>query len=565
MKLEELTLMALLGDKKNIYLLDDRYSGETIPAGSVNGTLATPGGTGSAAQNTRTPLDTNSKISVGSGVLDFATGAAVNDALWYGLFTRAAGRLMVAKMILADVTSTPQLGWDSAQSGAILDMLKFTTTTGIQIVANGAAVLLVGAYTATTYYVAIVMRSTGIYWFIKGGLFTNWTLLWYSAVGSADAYPAIQAGSAIDIFTADDIRVPLSLWLPTPLAYDTFTRANGAIGSSEAVGPDSQATPVRVWTGATWTIATNKAVNTPATLGAEDVANGNMETGDPPSNWTAGGTAVLDGVADERTGGSGIQSISIKAGAGNYPYAYQALDNPAGTWVYITAWGKRILNASAVINTWNSAITGTQFVRKLISSGAWASGSLTSRCLDDGSNILLRNDTNVLNDEANYDDISVKPLTLSELISSVQVSNPNIIASVDITNTSVGYQGGLCVRLDSTSAPANFIIAYLNCTNGTSITNLRLDKCVAGVYTNLISATITYSAAASLRIVADGSKVTVYYNNLIVGTTQTVSDAGILNNTLMGKFSTDVSYQFDNFTLMPVGGGAYDVLDKYIR
>jgi hypothetical protein len=45
----------------------------------------------------------------------------------------------------------------------------------------------------------------------------------------------------------DYARIPNSLWLPTPLLYDTFTRSNGAIGSSETLGPDGQTTLASSW------------------------------------------------------------------------------------------------------------------------------------------------------------------------------------------------------------------------------------------------------------------------------------------------------------------------------
>lgn len=43
------------------------------------------------------------------------------------------------------------------------------------------------------------------------------------------------------------LRVPQALWLPTPFAYDTFTRADGALGSTETTGIDGQAAPTLSW------------------------------------------------------------------------------------------------------------------------------------------------------------------------------------------------------------------------------------------------------------------------------------------------------------------------------
>ncbi|KKS80326.1 MAG: hypothetical protein UV55_C0042G0001, partial [Candidatus Gottesmanbacteria bacterium GW2011_GWC1_43_10] len=152
---------------------------------------------------------------------------------------------------------------------------------------------------------------------------------------------------------------------------------------------------------------------------------------------------------------------------------------------------------------------------------------------------------------AYWDNLTLKPLTLSSLFSSVSTSDKDVVASADVTMTA-GTQAGVVTNLDSASSPANFLIAYHD---GTRV---KLDKNVAGTYTNLISAIATYSAGATLRVItyhSDAStlKVRVYYNNALVGTEQTVTDAGIISNTLHGLFSTYSGNTFDNFTLFARG------------
>src|SRR3990172_2961409 len=97
------------------WLLKDDFN-DTVAAGSVNGTLATP--TGGA----RTGVDTNSKISVGSGVLNFATGEATNDGVWYSQRTRIAGRALVCKVTPSNTSGAIVLGWDANQSGSVLEL-----------------------------------------------------------------------------------------------------------------------------------------------------------------------------------------------------------------------------------------------------------------------------------------------------------------------------------------------------------------------------------------------------------------------------------------------------------
>jgi len=92
----------------------------------------------------------------------------------------------------------------------------------------------------------------------------------------ATLYPHI--GNYSMTVAVNAIRIPDALWLPTPLAYDSFTRADGALGSSETVGPDGQATPARTWVNRVGTtlVATNKAQ---ASVLVGGVAIATMDTG----------------------------------------------------------------------------------------------------------------------------------------------------------------------------------------------------------------------------------------------------------------------------------------------
>jgi len=186
--------LLLSGGDEVLYLLRDEFT-DTLAAGSVNGTPATP--TGGA----RTVVDTNSKISVAASVLSFATGAVANDGVWWSVNSRTAGRLLLARVTPSDTNGIAVIGWDSNQSGAILDSIRFAAAGAIQIVANGGTAISVGTYTATPYVVAGILRATGAYWFIKGGAFAQYTQLFSTSLGSAAAYPSVQAGGATSVFT----------------------------------------------------------------------------------------------------------------------------------------------------------------------------------------------------------------------------------------------------------------------------------------------------------------------------------------------------------------------------
>ena len=252
------------------YLLRDDFT-DTRAAGAVNGTLATPG------PGTRAVKDTNTKISVGSDYLNYATGAAMNDGYWLDAVVRTPGRVL---LFLVNSTSGNMLaiGYGNAS-------LSDSTGCEMRIYGNQlyhftAGAVSVGAYTnSTNYYLACVILSTGEYWFVKGGTqYTTWTFICVERLRTTDpVYPMIVTQSTTAVCKAGFLRVPSKVFLPTLLLYDAFTRSNGAIGNSIATGPDGQSVAQRTWSGATWTIATNAAINTP-NLGAEE-ATGNLVVG----------------------------------------------------------------------------------------------------------------------------------------------------------------------------------------------------------------------------------------------------------------------------------------------
>ncbi len=180
--------------RKFDYLLEDRFEFDKT-AGSLNGTLSTGG-------QLRAVVDTaGTKISIASGVLNFATGATINDAVRYPVQARQAGRLLYWRVTPSDTNGIINLGWDANTSGAITDYLSFAAAGILQIIANGGTAFNVGVYTAVTYEVISTMRGTGLFWYLKGGAFTYYTLLGATALGTAAAYPAVGVGSATSIFT----------------------------------------------------------------------------------------------------------------------------------------------------------------------------------------------------------------------------------------------------------------------------------------------------------------------------------------------------------------------------
>ena len=499
------------------YTLNDQFTTDRS-AGAVNGTSAEPTG------GTRTVVDTNSKLSISSSQLSFATGGVGqgDPRLSYSIITRGAGKTLLGSFIAP--TERIEIGWDNTLGGSVLEGIV-NVSTDLYARVNGTGIVIGGVVPGTTYQIASVMRSTGTYHFIKGGAFTNWSLIYISGNSSENMYPVVSTGvGTTNIFTADNIRIPTATWLPTPLAYDTFTRGDGTIGSSETTGPDSQTTPSLAWTGGA--ISSNKNVITPS-LGSDVVVNGDFAS---DTVWVKGaGWTITGGLGVATTTGAYLQQNSIMT---------------TGLW-YTTTWDLVSKTAGNGFSTIFGSGSNPGPTR-----GTPATYNETGRVVGTGNFYIYASGGGV---SGTIDNVVVKPLTLSSLFSSVSTSDTDVIADAGVTLTA-GTQAGLVTNLDSTSSPANFLIAYHDGTN------VKLDKNVGGTYTNLISAAATYSAGATLRVItytSSGSlKVRVYYNNALVGTEQTVSDAGIISNTKHGLFSTYSGNSFDNFTLWARGTGA---------
>ena len=258
------TRRALLGAQGIRWLLRDEFT-DTRVAGAVNGTPATPG------PGTRTATETDGQFTIGGGVFNYPTQGT---PAWGDLglryrditVTRTAGRLLMwteNKTITgAPHGSLVMIGDDSGVVwNDVVDQLGLSMQAVVAVnTVLGRTVLLDTVSIATAYQFVIVMRTTGSYYFIKGGAFTNWTLMWVSSTG-ATASGIVTLANYNAVGTVDSIRIPDVLWLPQPAVFDGFSRANGPLGSSETTGPDSQGAPVRAWTAnvGTWAIAGNMA------------------------------------------------------------------------------------------------------------------------------------------------------------------------------------------------------------------------------------------------------------------------------------------------------------------
>jgi len=535
------------------YTLQDEFT-TTRLSENVNGTNSEDL-FGNSTGNVRTVVDSSNHVTVASGYLTYA-GTADAPITTYPLTNRVNGRLLLFNYNAAGANSIMR---------SIVGYKSGSTIKGISFWQMGGGVcgsgFCMGYTSASTNGIALdatvnfsnatlITRSTGNYVFARRKSDSRYVLLWSDSIDNDALFnPVIYAwGGQVccgsDPSKYDSLRIPTATYLPTPLAYDTFSSAGAT--TTEPTGPDNQNTPQLTWSGGAK--VGGKMVITPA-LEGEKVTNGNFTswTDDNPDGWTTSVENAIYEISEvgngELHGGSetGFANFYVSSGV-VYPIISQSIMT-LGQW-YQTSIDINNVGSGSIIpreqGYWNIhpySTVGTKIA--------------TARSVVNSSYII--GSQGVV--DITIDNFSLRPLALPSLFSTVPTSDADVIADVKVSTLTTDTQAGLVLNLDSTTNPQNFILVYLDGTN------IKVEEMVGGVYgatakqTTAMTGALAYSNTAVLRVVRDGTKLRVYYNNTPVGSELTMTAN---TNTTHGLFSTYSGNTFDDFTLFARGtGGEY--------
>jgi excisionase family DNA binding protein len=516
---------------------------------NLDGTQAEPTG------GTRTVVDTQNKLSITGGQAVFAGGVTDgNPGLWYQSTKTTAVKILMDTVSDSNVTLgyTYLLGLDTNTASYPGETAIAISNSSFLSVYQGTPINIGAPVNNISYQIATVLKSTGNYVFIKGGTYTNWTLMYIENRGSTSPlYPTVSNGVSSTL-TADNIRIPTNLWLPTPLAYDTFTATGSA--TTETAGPDAQTTPALSWTGGTKASGTMSITPTTGSEVAPDNnAASTVTEADATAGYIAGNGATITSVTDNRPGSSGTKALNMLPVINGNSTAIFSYAGTTGSWYLFNLWYKNESGAS--FGTWD---TSNAVFSGWVTETNWTNRVSTLRAGSGSKNFGIYTSPAAKYNRA--DDISLKPLTLSSLFSSVSTSTNDVIADANITSPDVGVQAGIALNLDSATNPTEGVIVYLTRTDtgtGATVTLERFNTATS--WTTVRAATaVVYSAGATLRVIKEGTKIRMYYNNALVGGEDTISTATIVDNTIHGLFSTSSTNTFDNFTLWARGtGGEY--------
>lgn len=287
------------------------------------------------------------------------------------------------------------------------------------------------------------------------------------------------------------------------------------LGRGQGGGLSKRATAESVWKGATWALDGNgRAYNTP-TLGAEIVVNGGF---DSATGWTLGtGWSVSGGVA------------TLAAGA--VAQIHQTLLT-AGIWYQ---------------GQWTLTVTAFTFGLLFGASGSRgptrsSSGTYVETKVATGNQLGVRGLST--SSAGSTDDVSYKPIVTSTLFRTCDHVGPTAVAA-KIRSLAGGSQAGVVMYLDSVDNPQNYLVGYLD---GQDV--VRLDKFVGGTRSSLASGSAVPTTDGQIEVRRlTGNQFQLWYNGAQMGVTATVNDAGVINNTRHGLFSTRANNTFSEFSL----------------
>jgi hypothetical protein len=274
------------------YLFRDEFTtSESAPLASPRTAEPGPG--------TLTCVQTDGELSIVGGKLVFpvqTTPTWADQGYHTGSIARAAGTLILSQINVDLATKTVSATCQKTASLASAQRqyeLGFSNTDLNKWADDGIGGLQVGDFVAATdYQVLFVLRATGAHFLIKGGIYTDWTLLWVDANGTAAVFCGLSNYNASG--TQEYFRIPAELWTPTPLASDSFDRANStSFGNTDGAGVEESG-----GSGIAWTESFNNQLEIVSNA-AESISSGSnlltLETSETDVLIAARGTAVAGG------------------------------------------------------------------------------------------------------------------------------------------------------------------------------------------------------------------------------------------------------------------------------
>lgn len=314
---------------------------------------------------------------------------------------------------------------------------------------------------------------------------------------------------------------------PVLISDDFSTLADGALPAN--------------WTAPTWTIASGKAVNTPA-VGAELLTNPSLSgvyvAGLAPS-MIKGASPTIAESADGH-GDSQAQEFTATAIGNNVQFPVIAAIN--GAWYRFSGWVKRTAGTgvgtrircdqgaampAAALNA-GVAINVTAYAQKQTSFATRSTGNITPFA-------VVEQDASAF-DTVIVDDFSLKRLTDADLPAWIQATQADVVVKAMPNTLADGTVSAVIARSDVGSGyPGTALFAFWRWRDPEDFINVSLWQLAGGVWTSKVAESVlSIVSNAWVEIRLSGTTAKLYYNNVQVGTDQTVTPTGVYH----GMFET---------------------------
>lgn len=306
--------------------------------------------------------------------------------------------------------------------------------------------------------------------------------------------------------------------LALPLELDFTEMSDGALPT--------------IFTAPTFTISSGKATNNPV-LGSELLTNPGLEgtytSGLSPNLTKTGSPTVSEATGANAHGGTSAQQFT--GAAFNDRLNWPTFAGVAGAWYKFSLWAKRTAGTAANTNmiaeaTGNIPSSGgsqrifgvswQQEAASFITTGTANIYIFPAREATGGGSY----------DTVIVDDGSVKRITYADLFALFDSGDRTAITKAQPSPLVDGTLSAVVAWAGGASSPDTYVMAYWRYRSQKDRISFGMIKCVSGTYTSLIaeqSAVTVTDAWLEIRPVSS-TQVALYYNNVQIGTTQTVND-----------------------------------------
>lgn len=304
-----------------------------------------------------------------------------------------------------------------------------------------------------------------------------------------------------------------------------------------------------VWlNAATWARVSGAAVNTP-TEGANLLANAGLETWTTSTNaasWTEslGGTSTINEESTTVHGGVRSARLDIDSSNSLADIGQLPATLAVGDWFISRYWLRTSASGKTPTIRHENQLPGAAV--GLNPGTTWTQYPLTSRVVTLSGFFSRVRQLSAASASIYVDDATVNKFTFPSLMAYVEAGASDIIAKGAWTITATTL-AGVAINLDSSTNPQNGVFVLHSGGQGNT---LYMWKVVSGTWTAVTSSVITYVASAKVEVRKSGTTYQMYYNGSQVGSNQTISDAGVISNTIAAMVSTYSENSATSFELV---------------